>query len=262
MAKKIIFLSHIHEEKELALIIKSAIESEFSGFVEVFVSSDGTSIPAGSNFLKRIEDGLVECVGALCLISPISINRNWINFELGAVWIRSTMSMRQGGPEIPVLPICHSGQALATLPKPIDNLNSVLSNQSTGLEFAFRAIQNAVGGEGEFRTNFNTLAQEVVEFEKDYTLYTKIKRVLNLMDIDKNDFHDHCKKAQDTNITIKSGEYYSLDTIKELRELAHELEGNISLQVGSLSVNQQTNEHGQQVTLTLERISAIEATQS
>ncbi len=26
------------------------------------VSSDGTSIPAGANFLKRIEDGLIECI--------------------------------------------------------------------------------------------------------------------------------------------------------------------------------------------------------
>ena len=45
-----IFLSHIHEEKELAIIIKDAIEEEFSGFVEVFVSSDGMSLPSGSNF--------------------------------------------------------------------------------------------------------------------------------------------------------------------------------------------------------------------
>jgi len=62
MSNHQIFLSHIHEEKELAILIKDAIEAEFSGFVEVFVSSDGTSIPAGSNFLKRIEDGLVNCI--------------------------------------------------------------------------------------------------------------------------------------------------------------------------------------------------------
>ncbi|MFP9135476.1 hypothetical protein ACLKZ8_21145 [Shewanella algae] len=77
---KQIFLSHIHEERDLALLIKEAIENEFSGFIEVFVSSDGMSIPAGSNFLKRIEDGLVNCIGAIYLISPISVKRNWINF--------------------------------------------------------------------------------------------------------------------------------------------------------------------------------------
>ncbi|PTP70076.1 hypothetical protein CWO23_12785, partial [Vibrio splendidus] len=90
-----LFLSHIHEERDLAVLIKTAIEEEFSGFVEVFVSSDGTSIPAGSNFLKRIEDGLVNCIGALYLISPVSVKRNWINFELGAVWIRNAISIRR-----------------------------------------------------------------------------------------------------------------------------------------------------------------------
>lgn len=109
MANKLIFLSHIHEDKALAALVKDALEDEFSGFVEVFVSSDGTSIPAGSNFLKRIENSLIDCVGAIYLISPISVKRNWINFELGAVWVRNVVSVRSGHAEIPTLPICHSG---------------------------------------------------------------------------------------------------------------------------------------------------------
>ena len=76
MTNKLIFLSHIHEEKELALLLKQAIENEFSGFVDVFVSSDGVSIPAGANFLKKIEAGLVACIGAIYLISPTSVRRN------------------------------------------------------------------------------------------------------------------------------------------------------------------------------------------
>ena len=116
MTSKMIFLSHIHEEKALAILVKQALEEEFSGFVDVFVSSDGTSIPAGSNFLKRIEDGLADCVGAIYLISPASVKRNWINFELGAVWIRNAMSIRSGASEIPALPICHSGATPGGLP--------------------------------------------------------------------------------------------------------------------------------------------------
>ena len=49
---KTIFLSHIHEEHELAGFIQEALEEEFSGFVNTFVSSDGASIPAGANFLR------------------------------------------------------------------------------------------------------------------------------------------------------------------------------------------------------------------
>ncbi|MCP4746785.1 MAG: hypothetical protein GY874_11690 [Desulfobacteraceae bacterium] len=87
MSDKLLFFSHIHDEKDLAILIKDALENEFSGFVDVFVSSDGKSIPAGVKFLEKIEDGLIKCVGALYLISPISVKRNWINFELGAVWV-------------------------------------------------------------------------------------------------------------------------------------------------------------------------------
>ncbi len=73
---KLIFLSHIHEEADFAHLIQKAIEVEFSGFVDVFVSSDGKTIPAGANFLKKVEKGLMDCVGAIYLISPVSVKRS------------------------------------------------------------------------------------------------------------------------------------------------------------------------------------------
>lgn len=181
MSRKLIFLSHIHEESELALLIQEAIKEEFSGFVEVFVSSDGTSIPAGSNFLKRIEGGLVECIGAIYLISPASVKRNWINFELGAVWIRNIMNLRDGNDEIPALPICHSGLAPNGLPAPLNNLNGITANQASQLEFAFRTLQTAVGGKGQLRTNFDELAAKIIEFESAYTITDKIKSIERLL---------------------------------------------------------------------------------
>jgi hypothetical protein len=167
---ELIFLSHIHEEAELAKKIQDAIENEFSGFVEVFVSSDGKTIPAGSNFLKRIEDGLTNCIGAIYLISPISVKRNWINFELGAVWIRNSISVKDSGKEIPTIPFCHSGITPSKLPMPLTNLSSIEATNSSHLELAFKSIQTAVGGKGELKTDFDKLAQEIIEFEKRYTL--------------------------------------------------------------------------------------------
>ena len=141
MANKLIFLSHIHEEKALAVLVKQALEEEFSGFVDVFVSSDVSSIPAGSNFLKKIEEGLVNCIGAIYLISPVSVKRNWINFELGAVWVRNVISIRGGNAEIPTLPMCHSGMVPGNLPAPLNNLNAISGNKASQLEFAFRSLQ-------------------------------------------------------------------------------------------------------------------------
>ncbi|CND78555.1 toll/interleukin-1 receptor domain-containing protein [Yersinia kristensenii] len=185
MSNKVIFLSHIHEEKELAVLLKEAIQTEFSGFIDVFVSSDGESIPAGSNFLKRIEDGLVNCIGAIYLLSPYSINRNWINFELGAVWVRNAISQNNGGAHIPALPFCHSGLMPATLPQPICNLNGITASKSSELEFAFKSLQTAVGGKGKLRTDFDALASNIIIFVNKYTIQDSLKAIFDLVLITK-----------------------------------------------------------------------------
>lgn len=189
MSNKVIFLSHIHEEKELAILLKEAIESEFSGFIDVFVSSDGVSIPAGSNFLKRIEDGLINCIGAIFLLSPYSVNRNWINFELGAVWVRNAISQNNGGVNIPALPFCHSGIVPATLPQPICNLNGITASNSSELEFAFKSLQAAVGGKGKLRTDFDELARNIIIFVNKYTIQDSLKTIFDSVSMTK-DFAD------------------------------------------------------------------------
>ncbi|NIF06644.1 TIR domain-containing protein [Chryseobacterium sp. Tr-659] len=201
MAK--IFLSHIHDEKELALIIKKAIVEEFSGFVEVFVSSDGESITPGANFLKRIEDSLLECVGAIYLISPKSVKRNWINFELGAIWIRNSLSIQNGGPEIPAIPVCHSNIVPSSLPMPLTNLNAISANNSAQLELSFRSIQIAVGGKGNLKTDFDALAKSINEFEQVYTIGDSLVKLFKLFNGNYSQMNDlinlaHEQKDLDT----------------------------------------------------------------
>ncbi|NQY11467.1 MAG: toll/interleukin-1 receptor domain-containing protein [Flavobacteriales bacterium] len=182
---ELIFLSHIHEEAELAKLVQDAIENEFSGFVSVFVSSDGKTIPAGSNLLKRIEDGLFKCIGAIYLISPVSVKRNWINFELGAVWIRNSMSVGGGGKEIPTIPFCHSGITPKELPMPLLNLNAIEANNAGYLELAFKSIQTAVGGKGKLKTDFDLLAQKIITFEAKYTFGNNLVKLFQIIKFDK-----------------------------------------------------------------------------
>lgn len=184
MSDKLIFLSHIHEEKELAILLQQAIESEFSGFVTVFVSSDGSSIPIGNNFLNAIKKGLTQCIAAVYLISPTSVTRPWINFELGAVWSRSAISEDGGGEEIPAMPMCHSGITPGMLPQPMCNLNSIEANKSAQLEVAFKSIQRAVGGRGNLRTDFDELANKVAEFERRYTVMDNIAKVMKILPLE------------------------------------------------------------------------------
>ena len=51
MQKPLVFISHITEEKEIAHALKQLVEKTFLNMIEVFVSSDPTSIRLGGKWL-------------------------------------------------------------------------------------------------------------------------------------------------------------------------------------------------------------------
>lgn len=225
----LIFLSHIHEEKELALIIQQAIEEEFSGFVTVFVSSDGKTIPAGSNFLKRIEKGLIECVGAIYLISPKSVKRNWINFELGAVWIRNHVNELNNDKEIPVIPICHSGMKPSELPMPLTNLNSVVGSDPIHLKSVFQSIQTAVGGKGNLKTDFNDLSNKVNVFQENYTIGEKVKKLFDCFELNETERKEliiYCSNKTDKEVIYLKEMFVKEKDFEVLNELKNTVFAN------------------------------------
>lgn len=173
--RKNIFLSHIHEEKNLALLIQKAIEEEFSGFVDVFVSSDGKSILAGTNFLKRIGEMLQNASGAIFLISHRSVQRNWINFELGAIWIRGVNDVI-----IPAIPFCHSGIAPKDLPPPLNSLNAIQANDEYQLEQAFYSLQEAFEVKRKLKTDFSTLSEKIKDIERKNILCSRLARIISI----------------------------------------------------------------------------------
>ena len=234
---ELIFLSHIHEETIFAQTIQKAIEDKFNGFIKVFVSSDGKTIPAGANFLKRIEDRLINCIGAIYLISPISVKRNWINFELGAVWIRNSVSVKNGEPEIPTIPICHSGVSPGTLPMPLINLSALEADNSSQLELVFKSIQSAVGGKGVLKTNFDTLAQNIIAFKNQYTLGDNLVNLFTLISVNNAQIKQvitQCKTmAKGTILKITLG-MRDISLIKELKFLEKtELKGHLTVNQAS-----------------------------
>src|SRR3990172_4695206 len=103
-----VFISHIHEEAPLAMVLKEWLESSYAGQLDVFVSSDREDVPAGSKWLEEIDRALEQSSICVVLCSPASVIRPWINFETGSAWHK----------QIPVLPVCHSGQEKASLPAP------------------------------------------------------------------------------------------------------------------------------------------------
>ena len=159
--KPSIFISHISEEKDLAIMIKEMLENKYVGFVDVFVSSDDESIPAGAKWLDNVIESLKTCAIAIILTSDKSVKRPWINFEAGACWVR----------EIPVIPICHSGLEQYDMPLPFKMLQGIKISEPTGLRSLFATISRTIGGRVPSLDGIDDFINRVKQFEDSYTYW-------------------------------------------------------------------------------------------
>ena len=83
MEKPTIFFSHSSKDKDLVMSIKSKIDKETSGVLDIFMSSDGQSIPFGTNWIHKIEEGLQLAKIMFVFVTNNSISSGWIYFEAG-----------------------------------------------------------------------------------------------------------------------------------------------------------------------------------
>lgn len=83
MEKPTIFFSHSSKDRDLILPIKKKTEDITSGVLEIFMSSDGQSIPFGHNWVHKIEEGLSDAQIMFVFVTSHSINSAWIYFEAG-----------------------------------------------------------------------------------------------------------------------------------------------------------------------------------
>ena len=109
MATESLFISHISEEAECAVPLKEMIEHDFADLVECFTSSDVGDIGAGQNWLAAVEGAMRKAKAVIVLCSKASVQRPWVQFELGAAWMKG----------VPVIPVCHSGMKTGDLPIPL-----------------------------------------------------------------------------------------------------------------------------------------------
>ncbi len=165
MSKPTIFLSHITEERDLAVVFKSQIENSFLGLVNVFQSTDPASVVVGQNWLNNITNALTQCEVILLFCSPESIQRPWINFECGAGW----------GRQIEVVPLCHSGMRPVALPVPISLLQGVQANQANELQQIFDLIAKKLGASAP-KIDIAHIAKSVSEFENHYMITSVVTR--------------------------------------------------------------------------------------
>ena len=174
MEKPKLFISHIGEEAQLASIFKAHFLSCFLGMIDVFVSSDSTSITVGNKWLDDVDVALKTANVELILCSTESVKRPWINFEAGAGWVKG----------IPVIPVCHIGMRPVDLPIPLNMLQCIEANNERGLEKIYALLAKTLGATTP-NADFTQIAKEVRDFEHDYGLVrvvqSAIQPLINLL---------------------------------------------------------------------------------
>lgn len=201
MKKPIVFISHITEEKEMALELKQLIEESFLGMLSVFVSSDENSISSGSRWLDNITSALGNCAIELILCSPNSVKRPWINFEAGAGWVR----------EIPVIPLCHSGMEPSSLPVPLNLLQAAKISEMSNLKLIFPVLAGAIGAMCP-NVVFDDFIDKMKKLERKYSFWNEINFALNKLYCDYPHIFEFIKNGN-TLVKLRDTE------IKELEEI-------------------------------------------
>ena len=227
MEKPIVFISHITEEAELALKLKDLIESSFLGMIEVFVSSDETSISAGARWLDNITESLSNCSIELILCSPKSVTRPWINFEAGAGWVRN----------IPVIPLCHSGMEPAKLPVPLNLLQAAKVSEISSLKLIFPVLGQAIGAKTP-NIDFSDFVDSVISFERKYMLGENIKKFFSITNGDMAVLFNHIDTyTQYTTISLDLG-FIENEKINEMKTLANnELKDFVSISTKNAGIS-------------------------
>lgn len=155
MVKPLVFISHITEESSIATALKTVLEASFLRMMEVFVSSDPTSLNLGSAWGNEIKAGLENCAVQIVIASLESVKRPWINFEAGAVWIQGK----------PVIPLCHSGMVPASLPSNLRQVQGTVADDAQSLTRMVPTLAKALGSE-QPTIDFGPFIQTVRDFEK------------------------------------------------------------------------------------------------
>jgi hypothetical protein len=148
-----IFLSHINEERALALKIKEHIQNTFPDAVSVFVSSDIRDIPAGVPWKDRIRKAIEDCSLVIVLASPASLGRPWVNFEAGGAWFKG----------LELLAICHSGQHKSQLPPPLNDFQAVELGDPSVVTALMDSIAVRLGSTRAPRVDHAGILKELLE---------------------------------------------------------------------------------------------------
>ena len=157
MAKLEVFVSHRTVEAKFADALRAHLTRDFIGIPNFFVSTDVTSVPAGSQWFDEVLAALQRADLLLALCSNQSVKLPWINYETGGASARN----------VAVIPLCHSGMTPDDLPVPLSMMEGVLLTDAKDLAKLYARISGMIGSDVP-NIDFDALSDEFKALELEY----------------------------------------------------------------------------------------------
>ena len=137
--KPVIFISHAATDEPIANVLKAEVDRVFANGVYVFASSVPGVMTPSSDWLNSIKENLDKAKAVVVLVTPTSINRPWIWFEVGASW--SKMSDGQGT----IYPLCAPEIEFSELPEPLNRLQALSLGKAEHIKLFFQTLCDQFG---------------------------------------------------------------------------------------------------------------------
>jgi hypothetical protein len=110
--KPTVFFSHSSKDEMPLRKLKEILSAKLGNHIDIFLSSDGQSIPLGRNWVYEIQDALDRCRVVFIFLSPHALRSGWVHFEAGYTYSR----------DIRVIPVGALGFDLSQLSPPLSLL--------------------------------------------------------------------------------------------------------------------------------------------
>lgn len=110
-------------------------EAKTGGTVDVFLSSDGQSMPLGRNWVYTLQEALAEAELMIVFVTEQSLRSNWIYFESGFAYAKQTR----------VVPVGFLGVDISVLPPPISLLQGFNITSEDGLNNLIALVNEVFG---------------------------------------------------------------------------------------------------------------------
>lgn len=133
MNKPTVFFSHSSKDKEVLSKLKDVFSEKTGGTIDVFLSSDGQSIPLGRNWVHRVQEALEQSSLMVVFITPNSLRSSWIYFEAGFAYSKG----------IRVIPVGFLGTDLSHISPPLNLLQGFNINNKDGLDNLIALVNEA-----------------------------------------------------------------------------------------------------------------------